>query len=142
MSNETSPWGAIPAERRTRWCRTFLDFPPAWPGVVPMVSTNDAVIAGGYSTIHSFAETAIAFEAVGFTPELFYLLRLTLPWETDSPKVIAYGGDTHPKILSIAPSDWAEWPKLIEAPAMTPKRATRYILSDGVLGSGFLADAG
>ena len=126
-------WGAIPEDRRVEWCRAWVDFIPAWLGTIPMMMVCRAVQRGSYTTYQSWVPVAHAFEAAGFTPEAYYLLRLTLrarhATAGASPKVVTYGGETHPKITTLQASDWVLWPEL--AKTMTPIRATELILADG-----------
>lgn len=115
-------WEPIPPDRRRRWCRTLLDFPPIWYGVFPMIATNQSVLDGGYSNITEWVDLAKRAEAVGFTPETWLILRQSLSKDyliedypshpANQPKRHGNGGV---ESLVVNPEDFADWPWLFEA---------------------------
>lgn len=130
LATARSNWGAIPPERRTRWCQAQLDFPPIWLGVFPMIATSDAVRRGEYTNISYWTDVAHQFEAIGFSPEDYYLLRLCISHQLRTkkhPKVIEVVGTNGRVSERLNPADWASWPGLVRA-GWTPLHATGWIL--------------
>ncbi|MEJ3404787.1 hypothetical protein WDJ51_08585 [Rathayibacter sp. YIM 133350] len=134
-------WGDMPESRRRDWCKVQLDFPPIWFGVVPMISTAHAVQRGSYSNITHWVEVARSFEAIGFSPDEYYLLRLCLDnMNVIDAELAREGGsdlivETHgnrggPRRFRLIPEGWMLWPELVRS-GMTALRATRLIIDRG-----------
>jgi len=138
-------WGDIPDERRVRWCQMQLDFPPIWLGTFPMIATSRAVQRREYSSITAWIEVAHDFEAAGFTPESYYLLRMcirsSLRGRGEHRLVYVSSGNDDIKREYIKAGDWVLWPELVSS-GMTPLRAARLILNGGEkqFPDGFLMD--
>lgn len=130
-------WRSIPPERRWAWTRAQIDFPPIWWGVMPMIGASQAVRSGSCTNVTEWAEVAHEFEALGFTPDDYYLLRLCIRQldRTDAELVREGGSDliveTHgkdgPRTFRLVPDGWALWPDLVRS-GMTPLRAATLIL--------------
>lgn len=125
-------WEPIPPERRRRWCRTLLDFPPVWYGTFPMIATRQHVLDGGYTNISAWIDLAKRAEAVGFTPDTWLIFRQTLEREwlkaeypahpENQPKRRGNGGIDW---TVVNPEDFAEWPWLYEAGYRAGEATTR-----------------
>jgi hypothetical protein len=127
-------WGDIPEERRVRWCQMQLDFPPIWLGTFPMIATSRAVQRGEYTSIAKWIGVAHAFEAAGFTPESYYLLRMCISSQLgEKPEhrlLYETLGHDGMKREYIKAADWVLWPELVSS-GMTPLRAAGLILDGG-----------
>ncbi|WP_166870915.1 hypothetical protein [Salinibacterium sp. ZJ450] len=136
---EPSPadlWGSIPEERRVAWSKVFVDFKPVWIGAAATVGTYSAVHRGSYTTISRWVPVAHAFEAVGFTPERYYTLRLCLReghLKEPHPLIREVPQKSGPGSITLRAADWAIWPQLVDA-GMTPLRTTDWVLAQGTRG--------
>ncbi|WP_157155733.1 hypothetical protein [Diaminobutyricimonas sp. LJ205] len=129
-------WGSIPDERRVAWSKVFLTFKPVWVGTAAMNGTYGAVRRGRYTTISRWVPVAHAFEAVGFTPDSYYVLRTSLPrvvHEEGHPLIRVVPQKSGPRSIALRAADWAIWPQLVDA-GMTPGHATAWVLAQGTLG--------
>lgn len=138
-------WGDVPHERRVAWCRVQLDFPPVWFGTMPMIFTSRAVQENSYTNMSSWIAVAHAFEAVGFTPDQYYLLQLCLRGgrepEREHPFITVTTSPGGFVCRTLDANDWALWPDLVRS-GMTPLRATSLVLSGGnlIIPDGFIMD--
>jgi hypothetical protein len=87
-----------------------------------------------YTNITAWINVAHDFEAAGFTPESYYLLRTcirsALRGTGDHRLVYESVGHDGIKRDYIKAADWVLWPELVSS-GMTPSRAARLILDGG-----------
>ena len=146
VEQNPNSWDDFPRERALAWCRTFFDYPPHFPGAGLMNFGYHAFKQGRPPGFHGWAEAARRGESVGFTPDLYYTLRLTL--SVIGPE----GYPRHPQNhayrengaaweqVPIDLREWALWVELVRS-GTTPLHATRSVLSGGEDGPrGFLID--
>jgi hypothetical protein len=138
-------WGDIPHDRRVEWSRVQLDFPPMWLGTLPMIYTSRAVSENSYTNMSAWVDVAHAFEAVGFSPDDYYLLRLCLPGERvperEHPFITVVTSPGGFVCRTLNANDWALWPDLLRS-GMTPLRATSFVLNHGnpIIPDGIIMD--
>jgi hypothetical protein len=135
LTEAQAKWGDIPHERRVQWCQMQLDFPPIWLGTFPMIATSRAVQRREYTNITAWIKVAHDFEAAGFTPESYYLLRMcirsSLRGRGEHRLVYVSVGNGDIKREYIKAGDWVLWPELVNS-GMTPLRAAGLILDGGM----------
>ena len=122
LAEAQAKWNPIPPERRRRWCRTLLDYPPIWYGTFAMIATRQHILDGGYTNIVAWIDLAKRAEAVGFTPDTWLIFRQSLQREyliedfpshpANRPKRLGNGGI---ESLVVDPEDFADWPWMYEA---------------------------
>ena len=134
LASAKAIWGDIPHDRRVAWSRVQLDFPPMWLGTLPMICTSRAVSENSYTNMSAWVAVAHAFEAVGFTPDDYYLLRLCLPGgrrpAREHPFITVVTSPGGFVCETLVANDWALWPDLLRS-GMTPLRATSLVLNGG-----------
>lgn len=128
-------WDDFPRERALAWCRTFFDYPPQFPGASFMNFGYDAFKQGRPPGFYGWAEFARRGESVGFTPDLYYTLRLTLsvipPERYEAhPKNHEMVDRTGWRRTPLDLRDWGLWVELVRS-GTTPLKATECVLSGG-----------
>lgn len=128
-------WDGIPYERAMAWTGYFFDYPPCFPGASFMNFAFHAYRRGVPGGFREWAERARDAETIGFTPDSYYMLQMSLglidrsrsPRHPANHALPGVGG--HPE-QPFELDLWRPWPKLVES-GTTPRRATQIVLSDG-----------
>jgi hypothetical protein len=137
-STESTPdgyWAGMPLDLAMAWTGYFFDYPPRFPGASFMNLAFHAYQRGKPGGFLEWADRAREAEAIGFTPERYYMLQMSLGltdkhWYPRHPANHASSGiggrPEQPFVLDL----WRRWPELVES-GTTPRRATQVVLSDG-----------
>ena len=126
-------WGDMSEDLRHRWCLMQLDFPPVWLGTAPMVGTSNALRAGGYSSISWWVGVAREFDAAGFSPEMYEILRLCIrgDYERWEKHPLIHFADLNRPREFIRAAEWVQWLALVKQ-GHTPLGATWVVMEGAV----------